>query len=394
MHLVDSASAALAAPPAVARSVGERRHALLAIFGSTSIVIGVLWDISWHSTIGRDTFWTPAHLAIYLGGVLAGLSSLWLILKATFRTSGEERDASVRVWGFRGPLGAWVSGWGALAMLTSAPFDDWWHNAYGLDVMILSPPHTVLAAGMMAVSVGALLLSLRVQNQEARGRAWGGFPAAYCAGILLAQAAIFLTEHSVPNQQHASFFYLFSSAVYPVYLTAAARACRLRWPATATSAVYAGLILVMLWILPLFPARPLLAPIYNHVDHMVPPAFPLLLVVPAAAIDLLLGWSRRARPRGGDWIVTPVLGAAFLGLFLPAQWLFSEFLISPSAGNSLFAGGRFYPYDQPLGDLTTRFWGVRQDPLTFWGLETALLLAVLSTRVGLWIGTFLARVQR
>ncbi len=28
-------------------------------------------------------------------------------------------------------------------MITSAPFDDWWHNAYGLDVKILSPPHVV-----------------------------------------------------------------------------------------------------------------------------------------------------------------------------------------------------------------------------------------------------------
>ena len=42
--------------------------------GGTSIVIGILWDISWHRTIGRDTFWTPAHMAIYFGGVLGGLT--------------------------------------------------------------------------------------------------------------------------------------------------------------------------------------------------------------------------------------------------------------------------------------------------------------------------------
>ena len=38
------------------------------LFASTSVLVGVLWDISWHQTIGRDSFWTPAHLAIYLGG--------------------------------------------------------------------------------------------------------------------------------------------------------------------------------------------------------------------------------------------------------------------------------------------------------------------------------------
>ena len=30
----------------------------------TSASIGGAWDVSWHRSIGRDTFWTPAHLAI------------------------------------------------------------------------------------------------------------------------------------------------------------------------------------------------------------------------------------------------------------------------------------------------------------------------------------------
>ena len=54
------------------------------VFASTSVVLGVIWDISWHRTIGRDSFWTPAHMAIYVGGVVAGLSCGWLALKTTF----------------------------------------------------------------------------------------------------------------------------------------------------------------------------------------------------------------------------------------------------------------------------------------------------------------------
>ena len=38
--------------------------------GATSILFGSIWDISWHQAIGRDSFWTPAHVAIYLGGVI------------------------------------------------------------------------------------------------------------------------------------------------------------------------------------------------------------------------------------------------------------------------------------------------------------------------------------
>ena len=138
------------------------------LFASTSVVLGVIWDISWHRTIGRDTFWTPAHLAIYLGGVVAGLTCGWLALHTTFAGSTEDRAAAVRFWGFRAPFGAWVCIWGTFAMLTSAPFDDWWHNAYGLDVKIISPPHMLLAAGIGAIQCGAMLMALAWQNRADR----------------------------------------------------------------------------------------------------------------------------------------------------------------------------------------------------------------------------------
>src|ERR1700739_2950121 len=112
----------------------------LAVLSVTSAMVGVHWDISWHRSIGRDAFLTPAHVAIYLCGVLSGISCGYLILSTTFGSSAL-RSASVNIWGFRGPLGAFIAAWGGFAMITSAPFDNWWHSAYGLDVNILSPPH-------------------------------------------------------------------------------------------------------------------------------------------------------------------------------------------------------------------------------------------------------------
>jgi hypothetical protein len=49
-----------------------------------------------------------------------------------------------------------------------------------------------------------------------------------------------------------------------------------------------GLLCGIDWMLGLFPATPKLAPIFNPVTHMVALPFPLLLVFPAMAIDLLL----------------------------------------------------------------------------------------------------------
>jgi hypothetical protein len=42
------------------------------IAGITSSLIGEHWDISWHMSIGRDSFWTPAHILIQMNGVLVG----------------------------------------------------------------------------------------------------------------------------------------------------------------------------------------------------------------------------------------------------------------------------------------------------------------------------------
>src|SRR5258706_16079235 len=84
-----------------------------AVAAVTSAMIGGHWDISWHRSIGRDSFWTAPHIAIYLCGVLAGLSCGYLILRTTF--GGAADAAAVRIWGFRGPLGAFVAAWGGIA---------------------------------------------------------------------------------------------------------------------------------------------------------------------------------------------------------------------------------------------------------------------------------------
>jgi hypothetical protein len=367
-----------------------------ALFGSTSIAVGLLWDISWHATIGRDTFWTPAHMAIYLGGMLAGLSSGWLALATSFTGAAADRAATVRFWGFRAPLGAWVVIWGTFAMLTSAPFDDWWHNAYGLDVKIISPPHMVLAAGMIAIQLGTMLLAVSWANRvpaAVQPRLRLAF--AYASGILLVLIATMVLEYSEPNRQHSALFYKVSAAVYPLVLLAVARAARLRWGATWAALSYTLLRLAMLWILPLFPARPLLAPIYNPVTHMWPTEFPLLLVLPALAIDLLVqrwGTDRDAGAAGDNGLALAA-GAAFLAVLFVAQWLFSEFMLTPHARNWFFAADQWTYYNR-IGPWRHTFWDNDIDPVTPLKLGVALVLGTVSARLGLLWGSWLGRVQR
>src|SRR5437660_10097245 len=108
--------------PAADRVRSSAWHAYTACFAATCVMVGIYWDISWHMSIGRDSFWTPAHMLIQFCGILAGLTAGYLILSCTFGRDPALASAGVGVWGFRGPLGAFIAAWGGAAMLASAPF--------------------------------------------------------------------------------------------------------------------------------------------------------------------------------------------------------------------------------------------------------------------------------
>lgn len=379
------------------------------LFSSTCIVVGLIWDISWHMTVGRDTLWTAPHVLEQIGASVAGLSCGWLVLKTTFAGSAAERDRSVRFWGFRGPLGAWICIWGALAMIASVPFDNWWHNAYGLDVRILSPPHMVLAAGMMAIQLGAMIMALGAQNRQNAEPQDDGGPAnpagephfglmyVYAGGVFVAMTAIIASEFiDRANLMHGSTFYKATAGIFPLLLLAVARGSTLRWPATITAAVYMGILAVMIWILQLFPATPKLAPIYNPVTHMVPIAFPLLLVVPAFALDLLM---QRFRDRR-DWVLAAAAGIVFVAIMLAVHWFWAEFMLSPAAQNYVFAADQ-WAYMNRLGSWQYEYWTLDTNAVGNWspllfaqGIGIAVVIGILSSRVGLAWGNWMRRVQR
>ncbi|HEX5178919.1 MAG TPA: hypothetical protein VFW04_06290 [Gemmatimonadaceae bacterium] len=374
------------------QTIGVPRYLSAALLASLCVIVGVMWDISWHSTIGRDTFWTPAHMAIYAGGLIAGLSCGWLVLATTFGGAASRGD-TVRFWRvFHAPLGAWVCIWGTFAMLTSAPFDNWWHNAYGLDVQILSPPHTVLALGIAAIQLGALLMTLALQNRAGAAAAQR-YRVLYAAaaGLLFLNATIMTTEYHRRVLMHTPQFYVVACLVFPFYLVTLARASRLRWPTTSIAAVYTVVMLAMVWLLPLFPATPRLGPIYQTVTHMVPPDFPLLLLAPAFVLDLMF---QRVPDTLRGWRLAALLGTVFFAVFFAAQWSFGSFYNSPASENWVFASTNYY-YALPKTSYAYRhiFPPVRPAKLAG-GLALAAGLAVLSSRLGLACGDWLRRVKR
>ena len=405
-------STALGRPAALAAAAESRSTANVAtatwfiatiLLSAAGIVVGLLWDISWHMSIGRDTFFAPPHMLEYISGVVAGLSCGYVVLRTTFAGSERDKAATVSWWGyFRAPLGAWITIWGTFTMLLSAPFDDWWHNAYGLDVKIISPPHMVLLAGMLGIMTGALVLTLSSQNRAEPGsfaQRRDSWMFAAAGGVLVFIFACSTLEYSWPNAQHQPLYYQVWAGIFPLLLAAFAVSGKLRWPATGAALCYMALWLAMGVTLRTVESQPLLAPIYNPRTFMWPPYFPAWLIVPAFGIDLMV---QRFRDRNA-WLVAGMMGVAFVVLFFAIQWPWSSFMLSPAARNGVFNGGEF-PYTVRPGPWLYEFWTGPRDrrtggvmpsaTLMVQGLLIAMLIGTLSSRIGLAWGGWMSRVKR
>jgi len=358
-----------------------------------SVTIGGYWDISWHMSIGRDTFWTPAHMLIYFCGVLAGIASGYLILATTFGRDPQLLAASVRVWIFRAPLGAFIAAWGGITMLTSAPFDNWWHGAYGLDVKIFSPPHMALDVGVLAVEIGGLVLIRGAMNRAAAPlRRKLNWLFLYIGAMIVSVGLTAIWENTYRVLMHTAQCYLAVAIVIPVLLVGLGRASGTRWAGTSLVAIYSVYALALMWVLPLFPATPKLGPVYQKITHFVPMEFPMLIIVPALALDLLWprlkGWNR--------WAQAALGGTLFLLTLMAVQWPFADFLLSPYSRNSIF-GTNYFAYFTPPTSYAVlhRFVTFEHTPSQFgWRMAMALAAAILGTRLGFGWGDWVREVRR
>ena len=364
------------------------------VLATTSTTVGLYWDISWHIGIGRDTFWTPAHLAIQFGAVVTGLSCAYLILHTTFAGNAAIRENSVKIWGLRGPLGAFIAAWGGFCMLTSAPFDNWWHESFGLDVMILSPPHVVLILGIFVMGFGGLVLTTSQMNlsmgDHRRKLDW---MLLYSGSLLLTLLLMLGLEYTGDQTlMHSAIYYRVLGMIAPVVLVGIARASGRRWAATTVAAIYTALWLAGNWIFPLFPAQAKLGPVFTPITHMIPLGFPVLVLPGAMMLDLVFD---RLTGHSDTWKAV-FGGVGFLAASLAANWPFAYFMMSPYARNRIFAMNEF-GYNMPPSDYHLA-WTLRAYEKTrpeFWiGMLIALVATVLSARIGSLWGNWMRQVRR
>ena len=206
-------------------------------------------------------------------------------------------------------------------------------------------------------------------------------------------ASVAIVEYTFATRSHQSLFYIITGGVFPAILVASARASRAPWPATKTALLYMLILAGQVWLLPLFPGSPKLGPIGHVVTQMVPLPFPVVLIVPAIAIDIIV---RRMADRN-VWLVSLMLGAAFVATFVLVQWPFGT-LQATEIGRNAFFGGSHDDSGTPAQYLVgpRDMWtdGMSVAATLFRIATVAVLAATLSARLGLARGAWLRRVVR
>jgi hypothetical protein len=145
-------------------------------------------------------------------------------------------------------------------------------------------------------------------------------------------------------------------------------------------------------ILQLVPAVPKLGPVYQNITHLVPPDFPLLLIVPAFVFDIV----RRHLTTLNRWSQAAILGATSLASFLAVQWPFANFLMSPVSRNRFFATDNLPYFIPPASHWGRSAWfPTESNPLEFViRMLLALAAGILMTRIGLSWGDWMRRIRR
>jgi hypothetical protein len=345
------------------------------LVSTVTIPAALLWDYSWECTEGIDLFWSAPHVALYaavLVGALGACLAFW-------------PNEGIALGRIRAPLGVWLALWGALAFVTATLFDRWWQTSYGLGAGVWHPPQILKAIAFITIVTGAWLCCL-------------GRPILFTltGGMLLGLTSVMTIIFCYANRQHGAGFYQLSCAVYPITLVALTVAGPRKFSATLGALAALILELLAIWLLPLVPGSPQVAPIYNPRDHLMPPPFPLLLIGPALVIDLLLRFFPGREQRFQNERRAVECGLAFFVIFIIVQWNVSRFLLTPDADNWFFAGGgRHWPFFLKL-DVTTRiiFWKLPGDEMTLSAGILSAGLAIVSARAGLGIGNWMLRIKR
>jgi hypothetical protein len=280
--------------------------------GATAYLIGFAWDIQWHLEVGRDRPFIVPHLMVLSGIAVSGLAALIAILVETVaarRNPASPPADTTRLGSFRGPLGAYLAGFGALSSTVAFPLDDYWHSLYGIDVSLWAPFHVMITSGMMLAGLGAVYILASAANlaEQAGARAAStGVRMGALVGMASMLGLLFVNLGQALSPEGLRQGLFGSFALYPVLVALfgafvlVGAALAFRWPgaATGTAVVYLLFRQVLFAFVP--PAVDAVVRLEGQtyrqtarIETFVPFAMPQWLILAAVLLDLVVWLVRR-----------------------------------------------------------------------------------------------------
>ena len=370
------------------------------------------WDIQWHTAVGRDRTLTAPHLFILGSATLMGLTALVAVLLETrwARQSRAVAQNGTRFASFfSSSLGIYLVGYGALDAAIGFPIDQYWHTLYGVDVTIWAPFHIMLLSGFCICCLGVAFVlaegaSLATQQGLHRVARTGSISVIVAFATLMGMLSILLPQAlSTGYISHRSLTF----TVYPfmlgimgmLVLNAAKRALPGLPVATCIALIYAFFGLISFLLIP-----PLMTWLLSVEQQSLLPGAQTVavlavswqypLIIAAVLLDGItwLAQRRAWTARKTKWMT---FGGAALGITLAAYFyplFINSQLLRTALGHSLVysvkpvnvasgAVGRLNPGAVPLNAGVV--------PI----LVVSLLLGVLGTALGLWLGANLGDIM-
>jgi hypothetical protein len=328
------------------------------MLGLASGIAGSAWDVAWHRSIGRDSFWILPHVLTYAGVTLNGIAAI--IATATAMAGRPVVGREMRVGPLRAELGLALVGVGSALVIASAPFDDMWHRTLGPDIDIWSAPHltAIAASGLVYLGWATALAPGVFPISDAARRALriGMFAAMTGTAVFGLNFYYFMAV-----TREALFYPLLVCAVIPFILAAGAVVTGERDAWTKIALVHTTVALLVFGAL--------------DATGWPPPAFPPLILAGALAADL-------ARRRTASLLIAAV---AFTAAFVVAEWI--RMLVFPAPPLGFVGTGRaarllMEYYGQALARPWTSAW-----PLA--AMAIGAIITVVAQRAGTRVGRML-----
>src|SRR5205809_253724 len=258
----------------------------VAVVSGAAGMVGVYLDTAWHRTVGRDSFFILPHVFIYCGGLGVLGAALGSVTHATLGRAADFGGPILRLWRLQLPLGFAVTALGISVITAAAPVDAWWHDTFGKDVLIWSPPHLQLHLGAGIAAIGLLFAVAAQRGRGALAGAWLWRGAMLAVLVDLVHRGHFILAHytMLDHARTPDLYPFLVALLVPVVLVAAARAVG-PWAPTLACLLFLGVT----WLIDV-----MLRAIEFERYTLTP-----ILALPAAVLSLVFWGAERSRDGRG-----------------------------------------------------------------------------------------------